>query len=207
MKHLVNSLSAVVLLVLAGSCSIAGQKKGDEQVIAQDVMNLFARLDTLDEQSRMKLLSTVDQQRNELLGLLLKQLGTSRSANVRAAAIYLIGRHRLSDGVDELIRWIDFAPGSEQRIPEPEPLWEKYPAMEALIVIGKPSVKPAVELIATDANDLRRTLAVKVIRYVEGGNVASMVLEQAFSSELDPSRKSMLADGRVRMEKLVKETQ
>ena len=135
-------------------------------------MELMKRLDTLDERSRMKLLSTVDQQRNELLGVLLTQLGTSPSKNVRAGAIYLIGRNRLSDGVDELARWIDFAPGSDQKIPEPEPLWEKYPAMEALITIGKPSVKPALELLATDADDTRRTLAVKVIRYVEGADAA-----------------------------------
>ena len=57
----------------------------------------------------------------------------------------------------------------------PEPLWEQYPAMEALITMGKPSVPAAIELLAADKSDLRRNLAVKVIRYVEGADVAEFV--------------------------------
>ncbi len=175
-------------------------------MIEQQVMDVMKKLDTLDERSRMKLLSQVDTQRNELLGVLLKHLGTSSSKNVQAAAIYMIGRHRLSDGVDELIRRIDFAPGSDRRIPEPEPLWEQYPAMEALITIGRPSVPAAIKLLATDTNDLRRNLAVKVVRYVEGAEVATFILERAHANETDASLKAMLNDARSRLQKLVQET-
>jgi len=175
-------------------------------MIEQQVMDMMKKLDTLDERSRMKLLSQVDEQRLELLGVLLKHLGTSPSKNVQAAAIYLIGRHRLSDGVGELIQRIDFAPGTERRIPEPEPLWEKYPAMEALISIGKPSVRGAIELLATDPNDLRRSLAVKVVRYVEGADVAEVVLQKAQAAEQDATRKALLQDALLRLQKLVQET-
>lgn len=44
--------------------------------------------------------------------------------------------------------------------------------MEALINIGKPSVHSCLDLLATEDGQTRRELAVKVIRYVEGAEVA-----------------------------------
>ena len=72
-------------------------------MIEPQIMDLMNKLDGLDARARMKLLAQVDKQRNELLGVLLKHLGTSPSKNVQAAAIYLIGRHRLTDGVADLV--------------------------------------------------------------------------------------------------------
>jgi hypothetical protein len=164
-------------------------------------MELMKNLDTLDERSRMELLSQVDQQRQELLLLLLKHLDTSSSINVKAAGIYLMGRHRLSDGVEELIRRIDFDAG-ENLLFGALPLWDRYPAMEALIHIGQPAVPAAVELLAADMNDLRRDLAVKVVRYVEDGDVAGFILNRAHAAETDPNRKANLQDAIDRLAKL-----
>ena len=174
-------------------------------MIEQQIMEVMKQLDSLDERSRMKLLSQVDEQRNELLGILLRHLGTSPSRNVQAAAIYLIGRHRLIDGISDLIQHIDLDPGAQQKI-GPLPLWERYPAMEALITIGKPSVPAAVKLLATDPNDLRRSLAVKVVRYVEGADVAEFILQRAQATEQDATRKALLQDALLRLQKLVQET-
>lgn len=174
-------------------------------MIEQQVMDLMRQLDTLDELSRMRLLSQTDVQRNELLGVLLKHLGTSSSENVQAAAIYLTGRHHLSGGVGELIRRIDFDAREHSRM-KPLPLWEQYPAMEALITIGKPSIPATIELLATDANDLRRNLAVKVIRYVEGPEVAEFILQRAIATERDASRTTMLNDALSRLRRLIQET-
>jgi hypothetical protein len=159
------------------------------------------KLDSMDESSRNKLLSQVDQNRAALLGALLKQLGSSPSKNVQAAAIYLIGRNRLSDGVGELIRRIDFDAEAEPR-KHAEPLWERYPAMEALVTIGLPSVQPSLQLLASERDDLRRDLAAKVIRYVEGSEVAKFILERAVTSETDAVRKANLADALRRLERL-----
>jgi len=196
-----NTSSAVVLAVILTGCNGVNDKKGDMTVIEQEVMGLMKTLDTLDQRSRMRLLSQVDEQRNELLGVLLKHLGTSESKNVQAAAIYLIGRHRLSDGAQELIRRIDFDAGV-QPMRGPEPLWEQYPAMEALIAIGQPAVSAAVNLLAADTENLRRTLAVKVIRYVESAETARFILERACTTESDPTRKANLQDALVRIDKL-----
>ncbi len=170
-------------------------------MIEQEIMILLKSLDTLDERTRMQFLSKVDEQRSELLSVLVKYLDTSPSQNVQAAAIYLIGRHRLAEGVSELIRRIDFD-ASGQAIRGAEPLWEQYPAMEALITIGKPSLRVALQLLATETDDLRRSLAVKVIRYVEGAEVAYFILDHAYAAEKDAVRKANLADARTRLSKL-----
>jgi hypothetical protein len=74
----------------------------------------------------------------------------------------------------------------------PEPLWERYPAMEALITIGKPSVRPSIELLATEDNPIRRELAIKVIRYVEGPEVAEFILQKELAAEGDSARRDRL---------------
>jgi hypothetical protein len=196
------SLIAAGLAVIAGLL-VGGQKirRVEKPMIDQQVMELMKKLDTLDDRSRMKLISEVDEQRNELLGALLKQLGTSSSKQVQAAAIYLIGSNRLADGVEELIRRIDFDPGTPiQR--GPEPLWEKYPAMEALITIGQPSIKPAIELLATESDDVRRNLAVKVVRYVTGAETAEFILQRAQAASSDAGRRSRLDDALARLRRL-----
>jgi len=204
MRYWILVAGAALLFSLAVKFEIAAVK-GETQMIDQQTVDLMKRLDTLDERTRMKLLSQVDEQRTELLGVLLKHLGTSSSPSVQAAAIYLIGRHRLADGVTELVRRIDFdAGGQPQR--GPEPLWERYPAMEALITIGKPSVQPTMELLATNSNDLRRNLAVKVIRYVEGAEVAQFILQKTAANERDQTRKALLEDALRRLQKLIDET-
>jgi hypothetical protein len=205
MKYFLIAAMAVLFSPLGPIHGVADEKKGEVPVIEQQILELMKKLDALDERSRMQLLSQIDAQRNELLGVLLKQLGSSPSKNVQAAALYLIGRHHLSDGVSELIRRIDFDSG---RLTDhgPEPLWEQYPAMEALITMGKPSVPAAIELLAADKNDLRRNLAVKVIRYVEGADVAEFVLQRAEAKESDASRKSMLSDALVRLRQLIQQT-
>ena len=191
---------ALITFFLIG-CNSPDDGKGDGTVIEQEMMELMRKLDTVDGRSRMKLLSGVDQQRNELLGVLLKHIGTSESKNIQTAAIYLIGRHRLSGGVQELFKRIDFAPGGES-VRGPEPLWEQYPSMEALITIGRPSVLAALEFLATETNDLRRDLAVKVIRYATDADIAKLILKRACKTEDDPARKANLEDAFARLSKL-----
>jgi len=171
-------------------------------VIGQQLTDVMKKLDTLDERSRMELLSQVDEQRSEMLAVLVKHLDTSPSKNVRAAAIYLIGRYRLSDGVDQLIQHIDFDSGAAPSR-GPEPLWEEYPAVEALITIGQPSVPEVMDLLATDHNHLRRDLAVKVLRYVEGPEVADFLLRNYLAKEKDAQRRANLRDALERLRKLI----
>lgn len=164
--------------------------------------NLMREVESADESSGMRLLSRVDEQRHEILGALLRQLGTRSSKKVQIAAVYLIGAHRLDQGVSELINRIDLDAGERTQVSKREPLWERYPAVEALIRIGKPSVRPAMDLLSRDDSNLRRDLAVKVIRYVEGPEVADVLLSKAESTESDVGVKHRWTDALSRLRKL-----
>lgn len=160
-------------------------------MIDDQIMDLMKRLDKLEQREQFALLSKVDEQRLELLGVLMTHLGTSTSLDVQAAAAYLIGRHRLSEGVTALMERIELD-AARPPMKGPEPLWERYPAMEALITIGKPSVRPSIELLATEDNPIRRELAIKVIRYVEGPEVAEFILQKELAAEGDSARRDRL---------------
>jgi len=195
----------VALVMLPVGCALGMAQdwgNGNKAMIEQQIAEMMGKLDALDERSRMQLISGVDRQRSELLGVLLRQLGTTNSNHVKAAAIYMIGRHRLSEGARELIRWIDFEPPPPARRGVAEPLWERYPAMEALIAIGHPSIGPTLELLATDDNFTRRDLGVKVIRYAEDSGVARFILERAAAGVSEPARQARLRDALTRLSKL-----
>lgn len=179
-------------MILVAATATRPQTTGGAGLSEKEITELMQKLERLDDPARMRLLSDVDGQRRELLSALLKQAGTASSPVVQAAAIFLIGRYRLSDGAAELARRIDFAP-PVQRIPEPEPLWEKYPAMEALIAIGQPAIPQVIRLLAGDQNPLRRSLALKVLRYVDNDpDISRFRLKRAEAQEGDPGRKAML---------------
>ena len=183
---------SVVSAMILAAASARPQTKGGATMGEKEITELMRNLELLNDSARMRLLSDVDRQRKDLLAALLKQMGTTSSSNVQAAVMFLIGRHRLTEGVTELTRRIDFAAPS-QGIPEPEPLWETYPAMEALISIGQPAIPSMIRLLATENNDNRRNLALKVIRYVEQDvDVARCRLNRAEAEENDVGRKAML---------------
>jgi hypothetical protein len=194
-------LLGILMLVSILSWSFTEAETRSNEMIDEQIMNLMKRLDKLEQREQFALLSKVDEQRRELLGVLMKYMGTSSSLDVQAAAAYLIGRHRLSEGVTALMGRIEFDAAS---IPTkgPEPLWERYPAMEALITIGRPSVRPAMELLATEDDQTRRELAVKVIRYVEGSEVAEFILQRELAAELDSVRRARLEGAIDRLRKL-----
>jgi len=205
MPHYLGTLGVMMLVGIGGILHVTQTIKGATTVIGQQLTDMMKQLDTLDDRSRMELLSQVDEQRSEMLSVLVKHLDTSTSKNVQAAAIYLIGRYRLSDGVNELIRRLDFDSGVRPAR-GPEPLYEQYPAVEALITIGQPSIPPMMQLLATDRNDLRRRLAVKVLRYVDGPDVAEFILRNAQAKETEPARNANLAEALQRLRKLIAET-
>ena len=193
---------AMTLVVLGPR---AESQKGEEPVIEQQIAELMGQMDQLDEDGRMRLLSRTDEQRSVLLGVLLKRIGTSDSKSVQAAAIYLIGANRLEQGAYDLIQRIDFDMGERRSPVTREPLWERYPAMEALIKIGQRGVQQALELLAKEDQPLRRDLAIKVMRYSTDADVATLILQRAHSQEADPRRKARLKGALSRLEAMLKD--
>jgi len=205
MKNLLIYLGGILFFITCNgqNDSIINIKNKNTTMITKEIMELMGQLDQMDERSMMQLLSDIDNQRNDLLAILVKYLGKGDSSNVQAASIYLIGRHRLSNGVTTLYQWIDFEPNGGPRKKSPKPLWDKYPALEALINIGRPSIPLALDLLANEQAKLRRDLALKVMVYVEDAEIAKLILNRAFENENDPIKKSNLEDALMRLPEII----
>ncbi|MHC4529568.1 MAG: hypothetical protein ACYS29_16970, partial [Planctomycetota bacterium] len=73
-----------------------------------------------------------------------------------------------------------------------EALWDRYPVVEALIKIGKPSVRVMIHNIVSSNDKKVRDLSAKVIRYIEGREIGRIVLEKAAERQTDPAKKARL---------------
>jgi hypothetical protein len=171
-------------------------------MIEEQIMTLMRKLDRLSTKDQMKLLSEAHAQRQELTLTLLKALEDESSHETQLAAIYLMGCHRLIEGVQDLVQRIDFK--SVVGKIRPMPIWSEFPSLDALINIGRPVISATLELLATESDDLRRDLAVKVIRYVEDSEIAQLILERAHMNEPDADRKTKLKDALRRLAQLPK---
>jgi hypothetical protein len=191
---MINKLITIILVCFGLSIIItcaANYKKGEKEMIDKEIMELMKKLDAIPEREMFQLLDNVTVQRNELLGILLKHLSTSESLNVKAASIYLIGRHRLNNGVNDIVKVIDLDMGEKLR-KGPLPLWDRYPSVDALINIGLPAVPPVLDLLASEDDVTRRELALKVMRYLQTPELGSFFLQQFILVEKDPEKKSRL---------------
>ncbi|HEV3037093.1 MAG TPA: HEAT repeat domain-containing protein [Candidatus Angelobacter sp.] len=198
MKQL-GKVGLVIVLLFTARTGVTFQK-GTGDVIEQQIIDMLRQLDSLDERSRAKLLSQVDEQRNELFGVLLMQLHRNPSKYTQAAVIFLMGRNRLSEAVGELTKRIDFDAGRQPETAA-ESLWQRYPAVDALTTIGNSSLPPILELLETDSVELRRELAIRVLRRIEGADVAHYILETRLERTLDVQKRRQLQDALSRLQK------
>ena len=113
-----------------------------------------------------------------IVGRRTKQIGTEYIANLvnqlqsgqlnndnKVLAVYLLGELRPSDtnSIEVLIENIDL---KAKRFDLKTDLqrWGPYPAVEALVKIGKPVVNPILDHLPPEASELRRQLMCNVLR-------------------------------------------
>lgn len=122
----------------------------------------------------------------------------------KVLALYFLGALHPSDtnSIEVLIEYIDLKASRFDPAISPR-RWGEYPAEEALIVIGFPSINPILEHLPTETNELRRHLMCKVLILVEsrkgqvfyrsdGKMTAENQINQKISDESDPVKKANL---------------
>ncbi len=111
---------------------------------------------------------------------------------VSQKCVRILGELRAPEAVPSVIKTI------ESRAAETDPtkeatLRERYPACDALVRIGKPSVHAAVEGLKDEAPESEKAgLYVLVILGVEGADVGRFVLQRAADVETDPRKRANL---------------
>ncbi|HEX4122039.1 MAG TPA: hypothetical protein VH619_15580 [Verrucomicrobiae bacterium] len=101
----------------------------------------------------------------------------------KVLAIYLLGSLRTLDlqSINILIENIDFKAEKFDRLLKTRISvirWGLYPAQEALIKIGKPTIAPISNHLPIETNELRRRLLCDVLRKVEGSQSAQAQVRQ-----------------------------
>jgi HEAT repeat protein len=70
--------------------------------------------------------------------------------------------------------------------------WDRYPAVEALIEIGNPSIRAMLAKLEATDDEHVRNLSARVIYHVEGPELSKIVVQLAIAQQNDPKKKKRL---------------
>ena len=159
-----------------------------------------ARLDQKNEDNRKMLITSFLENRQQSFYDLWPLLN-SKDNQVQCSAAYLLGA-RYSEACVVLSQVITLKDSKFAYLQLSSRMWGQYPAAEALAEIGKPSTPFMLLNLATSDDELVRDLSLKVIRSVEGAEVAQFIVELAINKEEISANKKRLQAAKVALSTL-----
>lgn len=161
-----RSLAAVAALAVSLALALSGKSRGERPPvpIRHLTIDLNAPVDALAKDINR----AVDDQ-SRLADWVTAQLGGDLDPDRKAALCYLAGQLHLGGAAHALARQIALKPARFVRdVPSPEPnlKWSRFPAVQALIEIGIPSLPAALDNLRESDDSLTRELSARVIRVV-----------------------------------------
>ena len=151
---------------------------------------LISQIKTFDEKKKIQLLKQLSREYSKTLETLILELH-SGSKQRQYAAAYLLGLYRMEQAVDDLSKFILLKDNNSGQN-DVDTLWDKNPAVEALVSIGNPAVPKMLLLIQQSPDAKTREFAADVVFYVDGAAIAEFRLQKAMDAQKD-------ADGKERL--------
>ena len=187
--HLATAALLLTANAAAAQISLPKVSKpaGVPEGLIQEVQSIDGRTLNADQD----VLGWLGQQR-VILGELLVAECNSPHRETRLASILLIEFYRVSAGVPALLKCIDLRympPLSSMIYYAP---MGPFPAEQALIRIGMPSVRAILKVLPTERSALRRKLMVPVMVGVEGRAVTNFRLRRAIAKATTAAAKANL---------------
>jgi hypothetical protein len=177
------------LIVVIGSLALA-QKGAQNPGIEKKAPT--PRLASVGSAERMQLLERASRDRSDLQAALIGQLrDESNPKEVTICIAYLLGVHRMGETLPDLSKYIaltNYTLLEENR----RPLLGECPVVDALIRIGDPAIPQMIKTVETSGDQRVRELSAKVIRYVDGPEIARFRLQKAIERQSDPAKKARL---------------
>ena len=129
-------------------------------------------------------------ERFNIIDKLMRQLHYGKNLNKekKIRICYLLGKYRASRATMDLLNIITL---EDQNVTEEDtrfPLWRKYPAYEALIKIGVPTIPRILKKLETESDLLAMRLEVAVIYWVYGKEIAKIILDKALAKQTDTQK-------------------
>ena len=170
---------------------ISLMKAGFAEDVLENRLKAIRELGAMEERKRLDILSQFSKERSKIEQTLITLLSSQKETDAAFAAAYLLGIYRMERSVPALAQAIALQ-DKRNRITDGEPLWEKYPAVEALIRIGKPSITSMLDLIQTKDDAKIRDLATMVIFHVEGHDVSEFIINNYIEKQTELGKKDRL---------------
>lgn len=184
--------SAAVALMLV-SCAVLAAEDGDESPIVPEssLPDRIASLDRMPDLDRTMLLHELALERQEVFETLIAKLNSKR-LEARLLAAYLLGMYRMDQAAPHLARYIRMTDDKRSEGVPDFWFWGKYPAAEALVAIGQPSVPYLIDNLAESDDELIRSLSLGAILKVEGEEIAKLALGEALKRPRSASQQQRL---------------
>ncbi len=172
---------------------IAPLTNGTEQISDEQITGRLQKFERLTDKERETLLQDIGQNLRQTQETLLIALD-SESKDARFYAAYLLGEYRFpraADGLAQRITLEDKIRSTAQR--SHEWFWDRYPAMEALVKIGTPSIPALIRNLEQSDDVTIRDLSLKVLYRVEGDKeITTLRLQHALNMQKDPQKQTRL---------------
>lgn len=149
------------------------------------------RIDELDEPEKLEFINNLCKERLALKSALIRQLDSANTNDGKFAAAFLLGYYRMEQSVRSLSNYITLE-NVQRALHEKQPLWGRWPIVEALIRIGRPAIPTMIENIETGDDQKVRENSTIVIRYVEGYDIGRYILEKAIEEQENKIKKNNL---------------
>jgi hypothetical protein len=198
-----NIRFAVTLLILVVVTSFGLRSFGDEDSGKASFLEELKNLESLTYEEREKWLSNTSTSLRDLQSAVIKELKRSQSDDARACLAFLLGRYRSVEAAEPLSKMIGLKNPSYDRFPG-LPLVGAYPAYDALVRIGTPSLRFMVKNLESSDDKTERDLSAQVIwrvlgtafdnttRGKKGKELARLFLCKAIEWQSDPAKKKNL---------------
>ena len=157
-------------------------------------------LKSVGRENQKRFLETFSIERHQEEEELISQI-FSNDNQVKCMAAYLLGLKRYEGAVSSLSEQITLQDEKYSELHNSLWFWDQYPALEALVRIGKPSTPAMVTNIEASDDKLVRELSLKAIRAIEGVEIAQFILERAIAKQENPAKKANLEAALVELQK------
>ena len=184
--------SSIVLVMLISTADISHAERG--RTLESSRVVSLKLMDKMSASERESLLVNFTDEWQATKERLIQNL-FSEHEQTRFCAAYLLGLYRYADACGNLAKVIAMENEDYGQQQSREPRWGQYPAVEALIHIGKPAIPAMLRNLETSDDEHVRGLSARVIHYVEGSELAKKVVQNAVAKQKNPEQKRRLESG------------
>ncbi|HEY1661496.1 MAG TPA: HEAT repeat domain-containing protein [Verrucomicrobiae bacterium] len=200
-KLIYNSASGILTMLFVLALNMALSFDANAQDIGQVSFNLSDILVSAKTSNIYFLNKAVDdfkKQDNYLASKLVQILKEEKSPSLnRCASAFYLGEMRRSDSANALAETIllsvDMSKINLMGLPDVLPAMGKYPAMEALVKIGNPSIPAVIRNLAQSDDPNVRELSLQVLTRIDGDkDISQLRLQKALKAETDSQKQMRL---------------